>query len=48
LTNDKIIKEVIAEEKDNSRNNDDKGWEAIAVQTIIHSTTIDSFTMPIT
>jgi hypothetical protein len=25
LTNDKIIKEVIAEEKDNSRNNDDKG-----------------------
>jgi hypothetical protein len=46
LTDDKIIQEVTAEEKDDG-NYDNKGGE-VAVQTITHSTAIDYFIMSIT
>uniref|UniRef100_A0A2H8TNS6 Jerky-like n=1 Tax=Melanaphis sacchari TaxID=742174 RepID=A0A2H8TNS6_9HEMI len=47
LTNDDIIEEVMAKERDNDGNYDDKE-EEVAVQTISHSTAIDSFTTSIT
>ncbi|XP_050545073.1 jerky protein homolog-like [Daktulosphaira vitifoliae] len=47
LTDDDIVEEVMAEEKDNDGNYDDKEGE-LAVQTITHSTAIDSFTTSIT
>jgi len=47
LTDDDIIEEVMAEEKDNDGNYDNKRGE-VAVQTITHSTAIKSFTTSIT
>lgn len=44
MTDNDIIDEVMAKEKDNDNNKD----EEVANQTIIHSTAIDSFTMSIT
>jgi hypothetical protein len=47
LTDDEIIEELVVEEKDDDGYYNNKG-EEVAVQTITHSTAIDSFTMSIT